>query len=56
MATLNLATLQKISTQILARDVPLYKRYLYVMPAMWAPCVKAFLFCSWAQASGACGR
>ena len=29
MAALNLATLQKISAQILARDVPLYKRYLY---------------------------
>lgn len=29
MPTLNLATLQKISTQILARDVPEYKRYLY---------------------------
>ncbi|CAM5210696.1 ATP-binding protein [Oligella ureolytica] len=29
MATLNLATLQKISIQILSRDVPEYKRYLY---------------------------
>lgn len=29
MATLNLATLQKISTQILVQDVPEYKRYLY---------------------------
>lgn len=29
MPTLNLATLQKISAQILSRDVPRYKRYLY---------------------------
>ncbi len=28
MPTLNLATLQKISAQILSRDVPRYKRYL----------------------------
>ena len=26
---MDLATLQKISTQILSREVPIYKRYLY---------------------------